>query len=48
MACKKIVPRLQFGCKNLQEKTKLRRMSGISLQDLDIKERYGTNIKYRD
>jgi len=30
------------------EKTKLRRMSGIPPQYLDLKARYGTNIKYRD
>lgn len=32
----------------LLEKTKLHRMSGIPPQYLDIKARYGTNIKYRD
>ena len=32
----------------LLEKTKLRRMSGIPPQYLDIKAWYGINIKYRD
>lgn len=32
----------------LLEKTKLRRMSGILLQHLDMIVRYRANIKYRD
>jgi hypothetical protein len=32
----------------LLEKIKLRRISGILPQDLDLKARYRANIKYRD